>query len=175
MNRLLPTLALLALVTQPLEAQRRGEPAACSPASLDSLPARPDSTYRNCDVDAPARRRAAARPSFQFPSNLPCAIVEFDAVVGPDGKLIPATARVTMTNHAPFAAAVLQSLDRWRYTPAKKGDQAVAQAVHERYALGDGRAPVSTANETAQGRSAAGANARLPAGPSGRPSGAQCD
>ena len=151
MKRILFAVACF-VCSAPLSAQSTTPSPSCVPTAIDTVRLGTAPLFRNCDVDEVARRRSAARPSFQFPQNLRCAIVELEFVVSAAGVPVEGTALVLTTNSPDFAEQVIKSLRRWRFRPAQKDGTPVAQLVHERYALADGRIPFVIAGQPAPPR-----------------------
>lgn len=127
-----------------LSAQARVLSVPCDTARLESPASPADTVFDGCSVSAPVRLRTAARPSFAFRAQHPCAVAELEFVVGANGRPRPATARVLRTNVDAFGEQVRRSAGRWRFEPASRNGFAVAQLVRVRYALSDetsGRTP----------------------------------
>lgn len=90
--------------------------------------------YRDCQVDRPARRGGgdpAIDPAFLLGSRTDqrCLRVVMEFVVDTTGRPDSATARVRTTDHPGLTTAVLVSLPRLRYEPARIANAPVRQVV----------------------------------------------
>jgi len=116
--------------------------AACELAPADSQYLLTGPVYQDCAVDQPARHRGREIYPETFEPRIPlseltdqCYRAAIEFVVDTTGAPELATARVVRTNHPEFADAVLATLPRWRYRPARKDGVAVRQIVREERAL----------------------------------------
>lgn len=124
----------------------------CEPIHVVSAAA--DTVFQRCAVDTPARLQRSARPSFWFREQYPCATVELEFVVAPDGRPLPATALVMSSTSMPFADQVVRSLPRWRYAAARRSGLSVSQLVRIRFTLADGPREPQPAEDTRMSRRA---------------------
>lgn len=130
-----------------LQAQPSAAPPVCSVAVVDSAWLTAGPVYRDCDVERPAVAKTMGRPSFAFPRELSCAIVELEFVVDSTGRPRPETARIISTNSTEYAERLLETLPRWRYAPARRAGAPVSQVVHVRHARPDERLPFVVAGQ----------------------------
>ena len=105
----------------------------CTGAAPDSLLLRTGPVYRDCEVDQPAKRRGKD-PSLDFDlsrvrTELTCLRVSLEFVVDTLGKPEPATVRVVSSDHRDLEAAVLGSLPRLQYVPARRAGYPARQIV----------------------------------------------
>ena len=109
----------------------------CTLTATDSAYLAGGPVFREYAVDQRAHlRNPQVRPDFQ-PPQLPtggsaCYSAQIELVVDTAGMPEAGTAHVLTTNNPPFADAVLFTVPRWRYDPARKGGVAVRQIVRER-------------------------------------------
>ena len=94
--------------------------------------------YRECAVDQRARTRGRAVYPETFEPRMPmgpgtkCYTADLEFVVDTTGTPELATAQVVRTNHPEYADAVLATLSRWRYRPARRGGVPVRQIVRQK-------------------------------------------
>ncbi|MGH8543569.1 MAG: energy transducer TonB [Gammaproteobacteria bacterium] len=135
-NRPLPWL-ILAACTACASAPARGS---CALAPADSAYLAAGPVYPECAVDQRARRltrdvRPDFRPSDPPPGGTACYTAEIEFVVSVTGSPEVETARVVRTSNPRFADAVLATLPRWRYQPARIRGTAVRQVVREKQSM----------------------------------------
>ncbi len=115
--------------------------APCPLAATDSTYLVSGPVYRDCAVDRRAHlRNPQVRPDFQAPQLPPggsaCYSVVIELVVDTAGVPEAGTAHVVTTNNPVLADAVLSTVPRWRYDPARIGGAPVRQIVRERRVVG---------------------------------------
>lgn len=133
------SLGLLALASAcgPSAGSRAPEP--CGLAAGDSVFLADGPVFPACAVDREARLIDGTavedfRPSVT-PQTLPaemCYTAEVRAVVGPDGRVVPGTARLVRSSDPSYGQAVMEGVPSWRYRPAEVGGQPVRQVVQEK-------------------------------------------
>ena len=106
----------------------------CSTDSAALARAAGTNTYRDCEVDIPAKLKNAPRADYAPPQSADCLVAKVEFVVGVDGVPDTSTALILEATDRAFAAAVVRSLPRWRYAPAQLHGEAVRQVVWERRA-----------------------------------------
>lgn len=134
-TRYLLTALVAALVTAaPGHAQSTGASPGCEAVS-DTLRFGNAAVYRDCAVDKPAKLKKSPTPNFQPPSGLSCVRVDLEFVVDSTGEVRKGSAKVLRTTSEEYATLLLESLNKWRYDPARVGKQAVSQLVTTRDAI----------------------------------------
>ncbi len=106
----------------------------CSVTAIDSAIYGAIPTYRDCDVDQPARLIASPRPAVSFQPDPLCVYAELEFAVDEEGRPITASARAKKGNSRGFTRLTLSTLSDWRYMPATKGGVPVRQVVKARIA-----------------------------------------
>ncbi len=101
--------------------------ASCASVEQDSARFGLQPVYRECAVSKPARSRKAVDPEFVAEGGLTCAVAKLEVVVNEKGAVNPVSARVLNTNSATFAAALIKSLEKWRFSPAELDKRKVSQ------------------------------------------------
>jgi hypothetical protein len=88
--------------------------------------------YPECQVSPRAYRlREGTRVWVPVDPTKPCleAIIEY--VVLPEGRAAPKTVRVVRTNSEQFLQALIETVPRWRFRPARRDGEAVAQLTRD--------------------------------------------
>ena len=115
-----------------------GSHGACGLQSGDTIYVGGGPVYRDCAVDVRAQRqgeeiRSDYRPSTNARSA--CFSAELEFVVDTLGLPETRSARIVRTNNQDYATAVLATLPRWRYEPARLGNVHVRQIVQEKRSM----------------------------------------
>ena len=114
--------------------------ASCALAPADSTYLVRGPVYRDCAVDRRARLLTTdVRLEFEPPGppaeGTACYRAQIEFVVDSAGVPESETANIVRTNDPAFANAVLATLPRWRYQPARKNGVAVRQVVRENQSM----------------------------------------
>lgn len=129
------TALVAALVTAtPGRAQSADASAECEPVT-DTLRFGTAAIYRECAVEKPAKLKKSSMPNFQPPSGLRCVRADIEFVVDSTGEVRKGSAKVVRTTSEEYATLLLETLNKWRYDPARVGKQAVSQLVTLRDAV----------------------------------------
>ena len=112
------------------EAPKQQRP--CTIKSLDTAVYKDVITYRDCDVDLPAKLISAPRANVALQHDPACVFVELEFSVDEEGHPVKATARALKSNSSNFTRLTLAGLSKWIYAPAMKDGMAVRQAVRSR-------------------------------------------
>ena len=120
----------LAMVIAPWAASAQSRP--CSVDSAATARVAGTNTYRDCDVDRPAKLRNAPKPDYTGRPTVDCMFAKLEFVVDINGVPDSTTALILDTNDRNFAASLVRSLPRWHYTPAQLKGENVRQVVWER-------------------------------------------
>lgn len=121
-------------------ATRTAGRAECMLSSADSIFLAGGPVYRDCAVDERATRQQGSAPPIDIRPPSPgtlgtqCYFVELEFVVDTNGVPEVKTARVRRSTDVQYTDAVLATLPRWRYSPAKKDGVPVRQIVREQSA-----------------------------------------
>jgi hypothetical protein len=107
----------------------------CPVVEADSARFGAQPVYRACAVSRVARRQKLVEPEFVAEMGLTCAVAKLELLVDAEGRPHPASARVLETNSKAFAAALIESTGRWRFKPAERDAQKVAQLVVLEHAM----------------------------------------
>jgi hypothetical protein len=132
--------AMLLSLTADAQAQAPGQAQSsklvmpCTIESLDSTVYKSGTTYRDCDVDVPAKLITAPKPKVALQHDPACVFVELEFAVDEEGHPVKATARALKGNSRNFTRLTLATLADWIYAPAMKDGMAVRQAVRSRVA-----------------------------------------
>lgn len=101
----------------------------CPALGADSARFGAQPVYRDCAVSKQAKRQKLVEPKFVSEPGVLCVVATLEFVVDATGRVRPASARVLETNSKAFATALMETLEKWRFTPAELDKQQVAQLV----------------------------------------------
>jgi hypothetical protein len=137
MNRLLQatTLVFVGAIAALTACASAGPKTRCAITAQDSVFLGGEPVYEDCAVDKQAKLATTdVHPDFR-PATLPpsgCFFANVQFVVDTAGRPEPRTARLLSTNSDDYAQAVLATLPKIRYQPARIADRPVRQIVTEK-------------------------------------------